>query len=89
MLMQTLSFVKAQRHPPCPPPRKKTSGASSPFSGGKNHGGKASDLRERAQDLMGKEEDRGLPRLFCLCPTEKEKQLFFFTDKQWCKTLHI
>ncbi len=53
-------FVKIHRHPPCPPPRKKTGGASSPFSGGKNHGA-ASDLRKRALDLMGKEEDRARP----------------------------
>ncbi len=38
MLVQTLHFVKAYRRPPCPPPRKKTGGASSPFSGGKNRG---------------------------------------------------
>ncbi len=31
-------FVKIHRHSPCPPPRKKTGGASSPFSGGKNRG---------------------------------------------------
>ncbi len=38
MLLQTLRFVKAHQHPPSHPPRKKTGGASSPFSGGKNHG---------------------------------------------------
>ncbi len=31
-------FVKIHRHLPCPPPRKRTGGASSPFSGGKNRG---------------------------------------------------
>ncbi len=31
-------FVKIHRHPPCPPPQKKTGGASSPFSGGKKRG---------------------------------------------------
>ncbi len=30
--------MKIHRHPPCPPPRKRTGGASSPFSGGKNRG---------------------------------------------------
>ncbi len=38
MLVQTLHFVKAYRRPPCPPPRKKTGGASNSFSGGKNRG---------------------------------------------------
>ncbi len=38
MLVQTLCFVKAHRRPPCPPPRKKTGGASNSFSRGKNRG---------------------------------------------------
>ncbi len=38
MRVQSLRFVKAHRRPPCLPPRKKTGGASSPFSEGKNHG---------------------------------------------------
>ncbi len=36
MLVQTLRFAKAHRRPHRPPPRKKTGGALSPFSGGKN-----------------------------------------------------
>ncbi len=35
MYVQTISFAKVHRHPPCPPPRRKTGRASSPFSGGK------------------------------------------------------
>ncbi len=31
-------FVKIHLHPPCPPPRKRTGEALSPFSGGKNRG---------------------------------------------------
>ncbi len=31
-----IRFGKTHRHPPCPPPRKRTGGASSPFSGEKN-----------------------------------------------------
>ncbi len=32
-----INLVKTHRHPPCPPPRKRTGEASSHFSGGKNH----------------------------------------------------
>ncbi len=35
VLVQTLIFAKAYQRPPRPPPRKKTGGASSPFSGGR------------------------------------------------------
>ncbi len=63
MLVQTLRFAKAYRHPPRPPPRKKTGGASSPFSEGRT-AGRASNLRDRALDLMGQKEDRGSPSSF-------------------------
>ncbi len=46
--------------PPCPPPRRKTGGAS-PSLRGEETAGRASDPRERALDLMGKEEDRDSP----------------------------
>ncbi len=55
--------MKIHRHSPCLPPRKKTDGASSPFSGGGRTAGRVSDLKKRALDLMGKEEDRGSPFL--------------------------
>ncbi len=55
-----LVIYKAHRRPSCPP-RRKTGGASSPFSGEKKEtAGWASEPRERALDLMGKE-DRGSP----------------------------
>ncbi len=60
-LVQTY-VSKIHRHPPCLPPRKKTDGASSLSLGGRT-AGRASDLRKRALDLMGKEEERGSPFL--------------------------
>ncbi len=55
-------FVKIHRHPTCPPLWKKTGGASSPFSGGKNRGaGFRSQKAGAGSD--GKEEDRGSPVL--------------------------
>ncbi len=55
--------MKIHRHPLCPPPRKRTGGTSITLSLGGRTAGPASDLRKRALDLMGKEEDRGLPVL--------------------------
>ncbi len=50
-----LADYKAHQRPPRPPPRRKAGGASSPLSGGEGTTGRASEPRERALDLMGKE----------------------------------
>ncbi len=60
-LVQTY-VSKIHRHPPCLPPRKKTTERRALSLGGRT-AGRASDLRKRALDLMGKEEDRGSPFL--------------------------
>ncbi len=58
MLVQLL--YESSSTPPCPSPRRKTGGAS-PSLRGEETTGRASDPRERALDLMGKEEDRDSP----------------------------
>ncbi len=61
-LVQTY-VSKIHRHPPCFSSSEKDRRSVEPFLwGGKNRGrDRASDLRKRALDLMGKEEDRGSP----------------------------
>ncbi len=56
-----LADYKAHRRAPHLPPRRKAGRASSPLSGGEGTAGRASEPRERALDLMGKEEDKDSP----------------------------
>ncbi len=60
-----IHFVKTHRHPRCPPPRKRTGGASSPFSGGKNRSAGFRSQRVGAGS-DGKGRRYGLARLHSL-----------------------
>ncbi len=62
--LQTLSFAKAHGHPPRPPSSEEDRRIVEPFLQGGRTAVRASDPREQALDLMGKEEDRGSPVSF-------------------------
>ncbi len=60
-------FVKIHRHPPCPPPQKRQAERRALSLGGRN-AGRASELRKRALDLMGKQ---GAARTLVKTPSSK------------------
>ncbi len=85
MLVQTLSFAKAYQRPPRPPPRKKTGGASSPFSGGRIAG--AGFWSPRAGAGSDGKRRQGLTRCFPNAVFPKsiisELWLLNYIEQQW------